>query len=88
MALEDFIDLITIDPIDNWQQLNQQHSINLISEILENIGNEALTTRNSEALEKRYSKPEGTVINLIFHKDLNNPEEIMNELKKETKIFL
>jgi hypothetical protein len=88
MSLDEFVRLITISPIDNWKELTDVDSLKLIAEIFDNITDNAIVQRNMTALEKRYSKPEGTISNWIFYKDINNPVEVLNQLKVNTTISL
>lgn len=88
MDLNEFVSLITIAPIENWKEMTDIDSLKLISEILDNTVNSAIMQRNMEALEKRYSKPHGTISDWIFHNDICNPMEILNLLKINTSIAL
>jgi hypothetical protein len=88
MSIDEFVRLISISPIENWKELTDSDSLKLIVEILDNITDNAVIQRNMSALENRYSKPEGTISNLIFYKDINNPTEILNRLKINTSIAL
>ena len=86
--LDEFIDLLTFPEIENWNNLDDESSIKLIEEALENISRDALFQRNTEALERRYSKPEGNISDWIFHDDIDNPNEILDLLKKDATIYL
>ena len=88
MSLDEFINLIMIEPIYDWQQLTDEKSKELIVEIFKNISNTAILSKNANALEKRYSKPEGTLADLIFYEGIENPETILEELKKNTITYL
>ncbi|NJO89622.1 MAG: hypothetical protein HC831_12245, partial [Chloroflexia bacterium] len=70
MSLDEFVRLIAIKPIENWKGLTDMDALKLIAEIFDNLTDSAVTSRNITALEKRYSKPEGTISNLIFYKDI------------------
>ncbi|NJK97914.1 MAG: hypothetical protein HC905_26080, partial [Bacteroidales bacterium] len=86
MSLDEFVRLIAIKPIENWKGLTDMDALKLIAEIFDNLTDSAVTSRNITALEKRYSKPEGTISNLIFYKDITNPTEVLNRLKVNTSI--
>lgn len=86
--LDTFVDKLLVEHIDDWQSIDDKRAIELIIEIQDNVGNEGLRIRNSTALEKRYSKSAGTVINIICNHSSGDPQLILDELKKETRIFL
>jgi hypothetical protein len=88
MSLDEFVRLISIKPIENWKELSDIDSLKLIVEILDNISDNAVMQRNITALEKRYSKPEGTISDLIFYKDIIDSTEILRRLKINTSIAL
>ncbi|OJJ19933.1 hypothetical protein BKI52_15765 [marine bacterium AO1-C] len=83
----EIIDL-SVNPIENWQTIDDKKVLELIQEMLNNTINDAILDRNAVALQKRYSKPEGTLIDMIFHQEMDNPQEILKELKKDTIIYL
>ena len=86
--LDEFVDLLTLPQLDNWKDLNDDESITLIEEAISNITRNAVFQRNSEALERRYSKPEGTVSNWVYHEDIVDPKIILKKLKQNTTIIL
>jgi hypothetical protein len=88
MSLDEFVRLIAIKPIENWKELTDMDALKLIVEIFDNLTDNAVIQRNMTALEKRYSKPEGTISNLIFYQDITDPTEILNRLKVNTSIAL
>ena len=59
----------------------------LLEEICANLENDELLHRNAVALEKRYRKPEGTVCDLIFWKDLAM-DEIIEKLVTDDVTYL
>ncbi len=59
--LDDFIAIISTPEIENWRELDDESSLALIKEAMSNITSDAIFLRNSEALERRYSKPSGTL---------------------------
>ena len=79
---------LSINPIENWQTIDDKQALELIQEMLNNTINDALLERNATALQKRYSKTEGTLIGMIFHQEMDNPQEILKALKKDTTIYL
>lgn len=86
--LDEFVDLLTLPEIENWDKLDEEGSIKLIEDALENISRNALFQRNTEGLERRYSKPDGTISGWVFGEDITEPREILNLLKKDTTIYL
>jgi hypothetical protein len=87
-SLDTFVDKLLVDHISDWENINDERAIELINEIQKNITGDAIILRNSIALEKRYGKPSGTVISKIFHEEIVDPRIILEELKKDTRIFL
>ena len=86
--LDTFVEKLLVEHIEDWQSIDDKRAIELIVEIQENVGKEGLRIKNSEALEKRYCKSTGTVINIIYNHVSGDPKSILEELKKETRIFL
>ena len=87
-SVEDFVKTISIELIKNPQNISDQQAIELIQEILDNIIETSLIHRNSLALEKRFKKTSGTVVNYIFHEDITDPKKILTKLKEDTVIYL
>ena len=87
-TLKDLIQTLLIEPILDWKYIEDDKAIHMIKEILKNISNSIILERNSEALEKRYKKPSGTIIELIFSKGLDNSEKILEKLKENSIIHL
>ena len=54
----------------------------LIGQVIENLANSPLVTYYSTILEANTSSPRGTVIDLIVFKDLSEPEQVLDKLKK------
>ena len=86
--IETFVRILTIDPITDWKEINDERAIKILNETIESIGDDAVLQRNFEALEKRYSKPIGRVSNWIFQDDISDPEELLRLLKTVTSIAL
>jgi hypothetical protein len=87
-SLEHFIRKLSTKPITDWQQIDDERTILLLEEMLQDTCDDAIIERNGQALEKRYGKPDGTVISYIFHSALDRPDQILQELKRDTKIIL
>jgi hypothetical protein len=87
-SLDMFVEKLLVEHIQDWQSIDDKKAIELITEIQENVSNEGLVIRNSTALERRYSKSTGTVIDIIFNRGGQNPKLILEELKTNTRIFL
>jgi hypothetical protein len=85
--LESFCKGLIIESIENWKDIDDSMARCLIREILDNLIDDSIVARNSEALEKRYGKPQGTVVSMIFDEELAE-EEIVIELKKNDIIQL
>lgn len=86
-SLDTFVEKLLIEHITDWHAINDERAIALIDEIKNNVCNEVVISRNSAALEKRYGKPSGTVIEKIFCNDMKDSKELLEELKR-TGIFL
>lgn len=86
--LDDFVKRLITPSINDWKNINDDRAIILIKEILENLGNNAILDVNSDALEKRYSKPTGTVIDYIYYQNILEATEMLKLLKKNTVISL
>lgn len=87
-GLDNFVKRLVAQPLEDWQNIDDKMAVVLIKEIFDNLGNDALLDINTNALEKRYSKPTGTIIDYIFHQSLSDPNEILRLLKKNTVITL
>lgn len=86
--IDEFVELLTLPELNNWKELTDEDSLKLINEALADISRNAVFQRNAEALERRYSKPEGTISGWVFHEDINEPTELLNLLKKDTTFYL
>ncbi|WP_343615337.1 hypothetical protein [Flavobacterium sp.] len=85
--LENFCKVLLIEPINDWNSIDDEKALILIVEILDNVNDHVIISRNCEALEKRYHKSQGTVMEMIFDEELNE-NEILIQLKKDTAIQL
>ena len=87
-SLDTFVEKLLVEHIVDWQLIDDKRAIELIIEIQENSDKEGLMIRNSTALERRYGKSSGTVVSKIFNTDIKDAKMILDELKKETRIFI
>jgi hypothetical protein len=87
-SLDDFVKKLLIEPISDWKDIDDKRAIELIDEIKTNRTDDSIVIRNSDALEKRYGKTTVTVRIKMFHEDITEPFKLLDELKKETRIFL
>ena len=71
------------DRYKDWANIDEAKAIELLNEIKENVGDDSIIARNSVALERRYRKPSGTVVEFLFHSDYKN-KEILRRLKVDT----
>jgi len=79
-SVDELIASITYEEYSEWKNLDDKEAMKLLDEIKEYIGNQEILLRNSEALEKRYKKPTGTISDFIFQNDYTN-KEILRKLK-------
>ena len=86
--LDTFIEKLLVEHIEDWQSIDDKRAIELIIEILENHNKEGIIIRNSTALERRYGKSSGTVVRKIFNANIPDAKIILEDIKKETRIFL
>jgi hypothetical protein len=86
-SLEDFVDRLCAEPIPDWQAIMDPDALALIREYLRGP---APGRRDSigSAIDRRYGKPGGTLMDLVFHKGLTDAASILDELKKDTRIYL
>ena len=88
MSLDDFCRLLAIEPIHDWQEIDDARAIDLIQEILDSVTDLAIQSRNIEALERRYRKPSGYVNGLLFEEEMTESGDVLNALKRDTVIYL
>lgn len=82
-SMEELISSLTYDEYKDWADIHDAKAIKLLNEIKQNIGDDSILGRNSEALEKRYNKKSGTIYNYLIQDELNN-KEIIKRLKIDT----
>lgn len=87
-SLDSFVKKLLIEHITEWTKIDDSRAIELIEEIKRNASDDAIVLRNSSALEKRYGKPSGTVSEIMFQDDIDDSMKILEELKREKRIFL
>ena len=88
MSLDDFCRLLAIEPIHDWQEIDDARAIDLIQEILDSVTDLAIQSRNIEALERRCRKPSGYVNGLLFEEEMTESGDVLNALKRDTVIYL
>jgi len=86
-TIDQFIDSITYDEYKDWESITDEIALKLLGEIIDNPGDDGILNTNSEALEKRYRKPTGTISDLIFNDGYKN-KEILSQLKIDTVTYL
>jgi 16S rRNA G1207 methylase RsmC len=86
-SVEEFAEVLATPPLDNWQETDDVRAAELIREALLEPGG-AIFLRNGEALEKRFGKSEGFLIDLVFHEDISDPDQILAKMKEDTIIRL
>ncbi|MCK0157915.1 hypothetical protein MWU65_12030 [Cellulophaga sp. F20128] len=85
-GLDEFVRTLAMPELENWNKIDDERALELIKEMIEKISDTALMVRNSTALEKRFKKSSGTVMELVFQTGMEI--EILSELKKDTTIRL
>ena len=87
-GLDEFVRTIAMPELEDWNKIDDERALELIKEMIEKINDTALILRNATALEKRFRKSSGTVMELVFQKGMKSENEILTELKKDTVIKL
>ncbi|WP_396637390.1 hypothetical protein [Maribacter sp. R77961] len=88
MDLSSFTEILATPQIKNWIEIDDEYADELITEIKNNLTNDAIFKRNATALEKRYKKSAGTISDWIFQKDIMDNNELLRLLKLDTSIKL
>ncbi|OEJ98916.1 hypothetical protein A8C32_06925 [Flavivirga aquatica] len=86
--IENFVELLVSPEIKNWEEIDDTYADKLITEIKNNLINDALINKNITALEKRYKKSKRTIFNWIFHKNIMDNRKILELLKENTIVQL
>lgn len=86
-SIEDFVDRLCAKPIIDWEQITDDAALALIDEYLKT---DSPGRRDSieTAIARRYGKAEGTLCDLVYQRGLADPRTILEELKKDTRIYL
>ena len=87
-GLDEFVRTIAMPELEDWNKIDDERALKLIKEMIEKINDTALILRNAKALEKRFKKSSGTLMELVFQKGMESEGEILIELKKDTVIKL
>jgi hypothetical protein len=86
-SMEDFVDRLCAEPIADWQAIKDTEALALIREYLQGSSPGRRDSIES-AIDRRYGKPNGTLMDLVFQKGLADAASILDELKKDTRIYL
>ncbi|MEZ5427257.1 MAG: hypothetical protein R2747_13390 [Pyrinomonadaceae bacterium] len=86
-SVEDFVDRLCAEPIRDWERITDEEALALMAEYLET---QSPGRRDSieEALDRRFGKPAGTLSDLVFQRDFSDPDSILEELRRDTRIYL
>ncbi|MDV7187917.1 hypothetical protein R3X25_11550 [Lutibacter sp. TH_r2] len=84
-SIEEFVASYSYEEINDWKEIDDERAMNLINEYKENFGEKLITERIIKALEKRYSKTQGSLNEIIYEKTTT---EVLSFLKKDTVIRL
>ena len=76
------------DEYKDWANIDEVKAIELLNEIKENIGDDSILGRNSEALEKRYNKTSGTYLWLLISKWIQKQRKDQTIKSKHYNIFV
>lgn len=86
-SIKKFAEVLATPPLESWQEIDDVRANELIREALLEPGG-AIFLRNGEVLEKRFGKHEGFFIDLVFHEDIGDPDQILARMKEDTVIRL
>lgn len=86
-SLGDFVERLCAEPIRDYQRITDVDALALIEEYLL-TDNPGRRDSIEEALDRRYGKPRGTMNDLVFQHDLSEPSQVLEELKRDTRIYL
>jgi len=71
----------------SWEEITEEKARNMLAAIDDHLGDDELIETYTDALEKRFRKPTGTISDYIFQEDLSI-EAIMERLLKDDTIDL
>ena len=86
-SLEQFVERLCSKEIPNYSLITDTVAIELITEFLK-TKSQGRRDRLDEALARRFGKPGGTLRQLVCKQDMSDPNAILNELKRDTRIYL
>ena len=86
-SLEDFVDRLCAEPIRDYDRITDTDALDLIAEYLQ-TDSPGRRYSIEEALHRRFGKPTGTVSGHVFLRGLTDRSGILQELKKDTRIYL
>lgn len=86
-SIQDFVDRICAEPIHDVERITDSEALALIAEYLQT---QSPGRRDSieTALDRRFGKPTGTISDLVFQRDLSDASSILEELKRDSRIYL
>lgn len=84
--MDSFIRRLCIQPVEDMQAIDDDRALDLIVEMQVNVCDDAVLERNAHALARRYGKTDGAVLHIVTRD--RQPEDILAELKKDTRIHL
>ncbi|HEX7861108.1 MAG TPA: hypothetical protein VF773_12315 [Verrucomicrobiae bacterium] len=86
-SLEVFVERLCAQEIPNYSLITDSVAIDLITEFLQ-TKSQGRRDSIDEALTRRFGKPIGTLRHLVFKQEPADPNAILNELKRDTRIYL
>jgi hypothetical protein len=86
-SMEDFVDRLCAKPIRDCERITDSDALELIAE---DLATNSPGRRDSieAALDRRFGKPTGTVSDIVFQRGLSEPSLILEDLKKDSRIYL
>ncbi|MDV7141019.1 hypothetical protein R3X28_19205 [Maribacter sp. TH_r10] len=87
-GLDEFARTLAMPELGDWSKIDDKRALKLIVEMIEKVNDTALMLRNATALERRYKKSSGSVMELVFNQGIESEHEILSMLKKDTTIRL
>ena len=84
---EDFVDRLCSKPIESWQMLTESEAEALISEHLK-TSSPGRRDSIEAAIDRRFKRPNGTLNDLVFQKNLGDPKKNLDEIEKAETVQL